>query len=102
MAKTTLTFSLDDQADRDVLAFFGGLPRREKSKTFRTLVRAYVEGANEPGMGSLTLGDLYQVLVEIKALLKQGARPATDDVEVAAPADPLLARVEDALSELGL
>lgn len=102
MSKITMAFSLDDKVDRDILDFFAALPRREKSRTFRAMARAYIAPAM--GTGDLTLGDLYQLLVEIKRLLQQGIVPVPGQPDPSAgPADdPLLARVEDALSGLGL
>jgi hypothetical protein len=108
MSKLTVAFSMDDEIDRDIVAFFATLPRREKSRTFRAMARAYIERLDDSMPVGLALGDLYQMLVEIRRLLKQGVYPMTDDADSAADQegspqkDPLLAHVEDALSGLGL
>ncbi len=94
MAKVTLTFSLDSEEHRDILAFFDALRPGEKSQAFREMAQAYISNR-------LTLADLYQELTEIRRLLKAGAvvsdNPAGDDQE-----DPLVAKVEGLLSTLGL
>ena len=108
MGKLTMAFSMDDETDRDIVAFFETLPRREKSRTFRAMARAYIEKLNDSMPGGLVLGDLYQMLVEIRRLLKRGVYPmtnapdSTSDQEDSLQNDPLLAQVEDALSGLGL
>ena len=72
------------------------------------MARAYIEKLDDSMPGGLVLGDLYQMLVEIRRLLKQGVYPMTDapgstsDQEDGLQNDPLLAQVEDALSGLGL
>ena len=98
MAKVTVTFSLDSEADKDILSYLASLPKREKSATFRAMARAYI------GNAGLTLGDLYQELVEIRRMLKSGAFVAGSEPggEPAQEDDPLMAEVESLLSNLGL
>ena len=101
MGKVTVAFSLDSEADEDILSFFASLPKRAKSRTFRAMARTHI------GNVGLTLGDVYQEIAEIKRLLKSGlivqAGQMTSD-RGADPAqdDPLVAEAEAQLANLGL
>ena len=101
MGKVTMAFSLDSEADKDILSFFASLPKREKSRTFRAMARAHI------GSTGLTLGDLYQELVEVKRLLKSGVivqdgQVANGRDDESTQDDPLVAEAEAQLANLGL
>ena len=101
MGKVTVAFSLDSEADEDILAFFASLPKRAKSRTFRAMARAHIGGVG------LTLGDLYHEIGEVKRLLQSGARvrskqTQSDEGDDPAQDDPLVAEAEAQLVNLGL
>jgi hypothetical protein len=96
--KTTVTFSLDTEQDGDILTYLGGLPKRQKSKTFRDAMRAHI------GNAGLTLGDVYQELAEIRRMLRHSAVVAhsADDPGNLKTDDPEIAEVKAILAGLGL
>ncbi|MHC4617183.1 MAG: hypothetical protein ACYTEQ_05455 [Planctomycetota bacterium] len=101
MGKVTMAFSLDSETDEDILSFFASLPKRTKSRTFRAMARAHIGGVG------LTLGNLYQEIVEVKRLLQsgvivQGRQTAGDEGDDPARDDPLVAEAEAQLANLGL
>ena len=101
MGKVTVAFSLDSEADEDILSFFASLPKRAKSRTFRAMARAHIGGVG------LTLGDLYQEIAEVKRLLQSGVivqseQTAGDEGDDPARDDPLVAEAEAQLANLGL
>lgn len=92
--KTFVSFSLDTEADRDILRW---LERQEnKSKTIRDALREHISG------GGVTLGDVYQAVQNLERKIATGvalvsADPASED-EWSEPAD--VAATLDALGEL--
>jgi len=66
MAKTTVTFSLDTDTDRDLLHWLEGLPRRGRSEAIRAALRGHLTSG-------VTLGDVYQELRELRRKLEAGA-----------------------------
>jgi len=94
MAKVTVSFTLDDRADRDITAWLDKTPGGQKSAAIRDAIRKHLRGA-------VTLGDVYQKLLEIDSKLEAGAfvtgAESVNAGDVAEPADVALA-----LDNLGL
>ena len=65
--KTFASFSLDTEADRDILRWLGR--QENKSKAIRDALREHIRG------GSVTLGDVYQVVKGLERKLEAGAAP---------------------------
>jgi len=93
--KTFISFSLDTEADKDILRW---LDRQEnRSAAIREAIRDHI------GRGGVTLGDVYQVVKEIERKIKAGAvvvaggvSPADDDWDE----PPEAAAALDALADL--
>ena len=66
MAKVNVSFSVDDQTDRDILTWLALLPKRKKSEAIREALRAYLSKQG------VTLGDIYQAVQEIDRKLANG------------------------------
>jgi metal-responsive CopG/Arc/MetJ family transcriptional regulator len=60
MAKVTVSFTLDSEQDRDLARWLDGLPKRGRSEAIRDALRAHL------GQGSITLGDIYAAIMELK------------------------------------
>jgi len=94
MATITVAFSLDDKADRDIVAWLDKIPIGVKSAAIRDVIRDHLRG-------QVNLGDIYQKLLEIDAKLAAGATVASAGQvsagDVDEPADVALA-----LDRLGL
>ena len=94
MAKVTVSFTLDDRADRDITAWLDKIPAGAKSAAIRDALRAHLQG-------KVNLGDVFQKLCEIDAKLSSGAFVAgagqVSAGDVDEPADVALA-----LDRLGL
>jgi len=94
MAKVTVSFTLDDRGDRDIVAWLDKIPAGAKSGAIRDVIRAHLRGG-------VSLGDIYQKLLELDAKLAKGAlvvgAKPMDAGDVDEPADVALA-----LDNLGL
>lgn len=95
MANRTIAFSIDPDADRDILSWLDS--QGNKSDAIRKAIRAFV------GSG-LTLGDIYQEIVEVRRLLRNGVVTAQQDGgdDGLMQDDPEIAGVESVLDTLGL
>ena len=95
MANRTIAFSIDPDADRDILSWLDS--QGNKSDAIRKAIRAFV------GSG-LTLGDIYQEIVEVKRMLKNGVVTIHEDGgdDDLMQDDPEIAGVESVLDTLGL
>ena len=85
--KVTLSFTLDDQQDRDILRQLKGLPKRSRSRMIRDALRAYT------GHSGVSLADIYQVVNRIERKLASGIvtqGPATEP-EIEEPPDAVAA-----------
>jgi hypothetical protein len=95
MATVTVSFTLDDQADREVVRWLARLPKRQKSAAIREALRAHLQGQG------ITLGDIYQLVREIDRKLSSGTVVAgaidASEVDIDEPPD-----VAAALDSLGL
>jgi hypothetical protein len=60
MAKTVISFVLDDGQDRDLLRWLDSLPRGTRSEAIREALRAQI------GHSGVTLGDIYQAILDLK------------------------------------
>jgi predicted transcriptional regulator len=67
MATVTVSFTLDDQADREVAQWLARLPRRQKSAAIREALRGHLKRQR------VTLDDVYQAVREIDRKLTTGA-----------------------------
>ena len=97
MARKTVTFKLDTEADRDLVRWLDGLPKRKRSEAIRGALR------DSLGRGGVTIGDVYQIVKALERKLQAGAvavapAPAAgSDEQEEAPPDVLAA-----LDSLGL
>ncbi len=96
MATVTVSFTLDDQADREVVQWLARLPKRRKSAAIREALREYLQGQG------VTLSDIYQVVREIDHKLTTGAvvvggNDPSDAIDTDEPPD-----MAAALDNLGL
>ena len=66
MATVTVSFTLDDQTDREVVRWLARLPKRQKSAAIRKALHAHLQGQG------ITLGDIYQVVREMDRKLSSG------------------------------
>jgi hypothetical protein len=66
MATVTVSFTLDDQADREIVQWLARLPKRRKSAAIRGALRQHL------GKG-IKLSDVYQAVREIDRKLATGA-----------------------------
>ena len=95
MARTTETFCLDTENDRDIVRW---LERQEnKSAAIREALRAHIANA-------VTLADVYQEVTELRRTIRNGVTVAGagNDDAPAGEVDPLVAKAEAALAQLGL
>lgn len=92
MAKTVVSFALDEGQDRDLLRWLESLPKGTRSEAIRQALRAQL------GHSGITLGQVYQAVKELERKLSVGIVVASDNVpEVDEPA-----AASDNLSKLGL
>jgi hypothetical protein len=96
MPKVNVSFSVDDQADRDILNWLAHLPKRKKSEAIREALRAHLSGQG------VTLGDIYQAVREMDRKLAAGVviggvNEVSDTTNADEPPD-----VAAALDNLGL
>ena len=66
MASITVSFTLDDKTDHDLLRWLDSLPKREKSRAIRKVLRAHLDRSG------ITLGDVYQAVKELGRKLQTG------------------------------
>lgn len=92
--KVTLSFTLDDTEDRDLLRWLEG--QENRSAAIREALRAYL------GRGGVTLADVYQAVKDLERRLWSGSVVAAGRAD--APGDPEeppdLAAALDALANL--
>lgn len=88
--KVTVSFTLDSDADRDLLRQLNAMPRGERSKAIRQALRAHL------GHAGVSLGDIYEAVRALERRIQGGAvaitaPPATFDEppEAAAALDEL-------------
>lgn len=67
MATVTVSFTLDDQADREIVQWLARLPKRRKSAAIREALRQHLQGKG------IKLSDVYQAVREIDRKLAAGA-----------------------------
>ncbi len=96
MATVTVSFTLDDQADREIVQWLARLPKRRKSAAIREALRGHLQGQG------ITLSDIYQAVREIDRKLATGAivvgvNDPSDAIDANEPPD-----VAAALDNLGL
>ena len=94
MAKLTISFSIDDQADRDIVRWIQTLPKRERSASIRAAIRGYTNGRQD-----VTLGDVYQAIQNLKADIKTRSFTALAGAPTEWPDEPTDAAA--ALDKLG-
>jgi len=94
MATVTVSFTLDEQRDRDLLAWLERQPAGKRSASIRAAIRAQ---ASPTGVN---LADVYQAVVELDRKLARGVRLAGEDAGDADEAPP--PDVLAALDNLGL
>ena len=78
MAKITISFSLDDTADKDVLRWLDSRPERTRSGAIRDAIRATIE------RNRVSIADVYQVVCDLERKLQVGvtiAAPASEQEE---------------------
>jgi hypothetical protein len=91
MAKSVVSFVLDEEQDRDLLRWLQSLPKGARSEAIREALRAHL------GHGSITLGDIYQAILDLKRGGFVAGAPASD-----APARDEPLDVAATLDNLGL
>jgi hypothetical protein len=94
--KTFVSFSLDTEADRDILHWLERQGKGNKSKAIRDGLREHINA------GGVTLGDVYQAVKDLERRMQAGA---TLGCAVPVPEDdwdepPDVAATLDALGEL--
>lgn len=96
MAKVTRSFTLDDQADRNILNWLDRVPSRKKSEAIRVALRDHLHGRE------VTLGDIYRAVQELDRRMASGAAlaEASETRELADTDEPT--DVAAALDSLGL
>ena len=67
MAKVTVSFTLDGEADRDLVHWLDRLPKGKRSEAVREALREHL------GRGGVTLGDVYQAVKDLERKLQAGA-----------------------------
>jgi len=70
MAKVTVSFTLNDQADRDVIAWIDRISDGQKSAAIREALRGHLRGG-------VSLDQIYQKLLEIDGKLTNGVMAST-------------------------
>lgn len=92
--KVTVSFTLDDVEDRDILRWLEA--QENRSAAVRRALRAYL------GRGEVTLADVYQAVRDLERRLRAGAvvcaSPVNPPEELEEPPD--LAAALDALANL--
>jgi Arc/MetJ-type ribon-helix-helix transcriptional regulator len=89
MAKSVVSFVLDEEQDRDLLRWLQSLPKGARSEAIREALRAHL------GRSGITLGDIYQAILDLKrgglVLSAQGndASASDEPLDVAATLDNL-------------
>jgi len=96
MATVTVSFTLDEQVDHEIVRWLARLPKRQKSAAIREALRKHLQGQG------VTLSDIYQAVREIDRKLASGAivvgnRDASETIDTDEPPD-----VAAALDSLGL
>jgi len=94
MASITVSFTLDDKTDRDLLRWLDSLPKRGKSEAIRDALRAHL------GRSGVTLGDIYEAIMDLKCqglVVAAQGNPAPTSDNPSEPPD-----VAAALDNLGL
>lgn len=96
MATVTVSFTLDDRVDREIVQWLTCLPKRKKSAAIREALRGHLQGQG------ITLSDIYQAVQEISRKLATGTAvvggsDASDATDTNEPPD-----VAAALDNLGL
>lgn len=94
MAKLTISFSIDDQTDRDIVRWIQSLPKRERSASIRAAIRSHTDSRQD-----VTLGDVYQAIQNLKADIKTRSFTAQPNVLTDWPDEPAAAAA--ALDKLG-
>jgi len=94
MARVTVSFSLDDQTDQDIITWLDGLGRGDRSSAIRDALRAAI------GAQRVTLDDVLAVVARVERKLDRGAT-VTGASTTEAEADVDQAAL-DALDGLGL
>ena len=91
MASMTISFTLDDKTDRDILRWLNSQPKKQRSKAIREALRAHI------GYGGVTLGDVYEAIQDLR---RQGLVVVAQRVTSAYADEP--PDVAAALDSLGL
>ena len=78
MAKVTMSFTLDDETDRDLVRWLSKLQKGKRSEEIRQALRAGLEHGS-----SVTIEDVYQAVQQLERKLQNGAvakgPPSGDD-----------------------
>jgi hypothetical protein len=64
--KTFVSFSLDTEADKDILRWLKGLTSKKKSESIRAAIRGHI------GRSGVTIGDVYQAVKDLDRKLQAG------------------------------
>lgn len=81
VATDTISFTLDSDADRDILAWLRAQPGRSRSEAIRQALRAHLADG-----GGITLDEVHRAILRLERRLQNGvliSQPAG-----AAPAEP--------------
>jgi hypothetical protein len=94
MAKVTVSFTLDDEQDQDLMRWLDRMPSRGRSAAIRETLRA---GLSQQ---TVTLDDVYRKLNDIEHKLKTGivAVPESNAMDIEEP--PEITAALDALAGL--
>jgi hypothetical protein len=92
MAKSVVSFALDERQDRDLLRWLDSVPKGRRSEAIREALRAQL------GHSGITLGDVYQAVKELERKLSVGIVLASDT----GPEEDEPAEAAANLSNLGL
>ena len=65
MATVTVSFSLDTEADQNILCWIDSLPKRKRSEAIREALRGHLEHG-------VSLGDVYQAVLALERKIGQG------------------------------
>jgi hypothetical protein len=94
MAKVTISFTIYDHGDRDLLNWLSRLPKRRKSGAIREALREHLRSG-------VTLGDVYQAVLNLNHKLDAGVIVTKTD-NTREPLDDEPPDVAAALDNLGL
>lgn len=83
MTKITVGFTLDTEKDKRIVRWLEGLEKGQKSKAIREALHASL------GKGSVSLGDIYQAIQELKRYGVVVAQSANPESEMDIPTDVL-------------